>query len=144
LFNDCVYGLVHKLKAPLVLFFPSVVPQLMVNKIGGDFPSSYVGNLFLGLPNDMNFFQRMINFGVNIATDLILEFYYEPYMANIYREKLHDPSLPSVKEIMGNASLLLSNGHFSITGHKPYLPDVIDVGGMHSRPARPLPKVSHK
>lgn len=47
----------------------------------------------------------------------------------------------TVSEILGNASLVLSNGHFSITSPKPYYPDFIDVGGIHSRPAKPIPKV---
>lgn len=44
--------------------------------------------------------------------------------------------------ILANTSLILSNDYFSITEPKPYYPDVIDVGGIHSRPAKPVPKVS--
>jgi len=143
MFNDCVYGLVHKLNLPMVLFFPTSVPQMLVSKIGGDFPSSFVGNIFLGLPNEMTFSQRFVNYGANIALELVLRLYYEPFIAKVYREALGDPTIPSISEIIGErTSLILSNGHFALSGGKPYLPDIVDVGGIHSRPAKPLPKVN--
>lgn len=61
-------------------------------------------------------------------------------MSSLYREKLGQ-DIPTASEVLGNASLILSNGHFSLARPRPYLPDVIDVGGIHSHPAKPLPKV---
>jgi glucuronosyltransferase len=141
-FNDCALGLIWKLQAPLVLFFPSVVPSFLVSKIGGHFPPSFNPNFALGYPFQkvMTFYQRFLNFGVTILMDLIIDFYYEPKMTAIYREKLGN-DVPTVSEILANTSLILSNSHFSLNGHKPYLPDVIDVGGIHNHPSQPLPKV---
>lgn len=62
-------------------------------------------------------------------------------MEQLYREKL-GADIPGVIEILNNVSLILSNGHFSLNKPKPYLPDVVDVAGIHSRQAKPLPKVS--
>jgi glucuronosyltransferase len=39
-----------------------------------------------------------------------------------------------------NASLVLSNSHFTLNYPRPLLPEVIDVGGMHCRPSKPLPQ----
>lgn len=66
LFNDCVLGLVHRLKAPLVLFMPIGAPNFLVSKIGGHLPPSFVSNVFLGYSDEMTFYQRMMNFGTNI------------------------------------------------------------------------------
>jgi glucuronosyltransferase len=140
-FNDCAYGVVHKIKAPLVLFAPTSVAGFLVNKVGGYFPTSFVPNIFLGYSDEMTFVQRFINFGTNLAIESVLRLYYEPAMTDVYRRKLNDPNIPDVREIAGNASLILSNGHFSLSGPKPFLPDVVDVGGIHSVPAKPLPKV---
>lgn len=69
----------------------------------------------------------------------ILKFYYEPAMSAIYKEKLgHD--IPSVNEILAEqTALLLNNGHFALHGPKASSPDVVDVGAIHSRLAKPLP-----
>jgi glucuronosyltransferase len=112
----------------------------MASKIGNHFPPSFVSNIFLGLPSEMIFFERMKNFGATVIQDLILKFYYEPHMTKLYRKELGQ-DIPTISEIMANASLILSNGHFSLSSHKPYLPNIIDVGGIHSQPAKPLPKV---
>lgn len=141
LFNECVFGIVHRLKAPLVLFFPTSVPSFVAGKIGNYFPPSFVSSPFLGYGDDMTFTERFISYGLDVFMDLVLRLYYEPKMEAIYREKLGQ-DVPSVSEILGeHVSLLLSNGHFALSRPKPYLPDVVDVGGIHSHPAGPLPKV---
>jgi hypothetical protein len=76
----------------------------------------------------MTFLQRFLNFGMTLVIEALLKFYYEPYMTALYREKLGQDDIPTVSEILANASLILSNGHFSLSGPRPYLPDVIDVG----------------
>jgi len=140
-FNDCSLGLVHKLGAPFVMFAPTSVPSFLANKIGNSFPTSFVPNTFLGYSDEMTFSQRFVNFGVDLMIESILRFYYEPAMTEVYRDKLNDPKIPPVRNILANASLILSNGHFAVSGPKPYLPDIVDVGGIHSNPPKPLPQV---
>jgi UDP:flavonoid glycosyltransferase YjiC (YdhE family) len=82
----------------------------------------------------------MVNFAATGAMTVIQDFYFKPKMEQIYREKLGDPNLPSVNQILSNASLILSNSHFSLSPPKPFLPEIVEVGGMHCRPAQPLPK----
>ncbi|CAG7734507.1 unnamed protein product, partial [Allacma fusca] len=36
--------------------------------------------------------------------------------------------------------MMLVNSHFSINRPRPTLPDVVDIGGVHCRAGRPLPK----
>ncbi|KAG0710470.1 UDP-glucuronosyltransferase 2B14 [Chionoecetes opilio] len=52
----------------------------------------------------------------------------------------HFPDLPPLLEIERNQSLTLMNTHFSITTPVPLLPSQVEVGAMHCRPAKPLPK----
>lgn len=40
-------------------------------------------------------------------------------------------------------SMVFGNNHFTINHPRPALPDIIEVGGMHTRPPKPLPKVLH-
>lgn len=140
MFNDCALGLVHRLKAPMVLFSPVGVAGFLASKVGAHFPPAFHPNLFLGFPEEMSFYQRFVNFGFNVMFEGILRFYFEPAMAEIYRNALGD-DIPSVTEIISNqGALVLSNGHFTLHRPKPYYPDIVDVGGIHSKPAKPLPK----
>lgn len=144
MFNDCILGLIYRLQAPLVLFTPTVIPSIIVEKVGGNFPSSLNPNFILGYSNPMNFMERFKNFGVDLMATAYWNFIYEPKMEQVYREKLGN-DIPSVSEIFADqTSLVLSNGHFSLSGPNPYYPDVIDVGGIHSKPAKPIPKVHIK
>ena len=52
------------------------------------------------------------------------------------------PELPPLLEMEANVSLSLINSHFSFRKPLPFLPNQIEVGGMHCRPAKPLPKVT--
>jgi len=145
LFNDCVMGMVHKLNAPMVLFTPTGISPSIAQVVGSYFPPSFSPNFMLPYSPEMTFPQRFISFGLDLVMNAYVHFYWFPRSAQIYREKLNDSSIPSVMEVFSEkTSLILSNGHFSLTGHRPYLPDIVDVGGIHSRPAQPLPKVNYR
>ena len=47
-----------------------------------------------------------------------------------YIHNLPQP-VPSLYELQGNASLILLNGHFSFDTPTAYLPNVVEVGGVH-------------
>lgn len=138
--NECVLAFLYRLQLPFVLFTPVTIHSMLVDRIGGHFPPAITPNIMLSYPEEMTLLQRMTNFGVNTIMELYWEFVYTRNVASIYRKKLGQ-DVPSVNELMSKTSLVLSNGHFSLTGPKPYFPDVVDVGGIHSRPAKAIPKV---
>jgi hypothetical protein len=47
-----------------------------------------------------------------------------------------------MNQLLYRPSLILTNGHFSVTGVRPLLPNTVEVGGMHCIPAKSLPTVS--
>ncbi|XP_064112825.1 UDP-glycosyltransferase UGT5-like isoform X5 [Macrobrachium nipponense] len=53
---------------------------------------------------------------------------------------VHFPDLPPLLELERNQSLVLMNSHFSTDLTVPLLPFQVEVGGMHCRPAKPLPE----
>ncbi|OXA63768.1 UDP-glucuronosyltransferase 1-6 [Folsomia candida] len=130
--NECALGLVYKLGSHLVLFSPAGAPNYVTKLIGSHQPFSFASHFFLGYSDEMSFAQRFVNFGFNVLFDLQMEWVYQPAMTRIYREELNDDSIPDVGEIMGNADLILSNSHFSLSGHRNHLPGVVEVGGIHS------------
>jgi len=144
IFNECAAGYVHKFNTSLILISSASASSWILRYTGGSSLPSLIPNVFTDYTHQMNFFQRTINFITEVSTTLIHSYYFIPKMEAIYRQKLNDAHIPSVHEILGNASLILSNGHFALRSPKPLLPDVIEVAGMHCRPANPLPKVKAK
>lgn len=59
--------------------------------------------------------------------------------ANALIRQRFGPGLPSTEEMVRSTSLMLVNQHYSLSGPKPLPPNVIEVGGVHMRPAKPLP-----
>lgn len=47
--------------------------------------------------------------------------------------------LPSVEELFRNISLILTNTHRSTSKPRPQMPGIINVGGAHIKPPKPLP-----
>lgn len=69
-----------------------------------------------------------------------------PYLRNhlvlnklegVVQRVLGDPSV-SLAELEKNVSMVLVNSHYSLGHPRPLMPNVVEVGAMHCRPARPL------
>ncbi|XP_068217267.1 UDP-glycosyltransferase UGT5-like isoform X3 [Palaemon carinicauda] len=84
------------------------------------------------------------------------DMYQVPHVKELYRRRkeydiiiidhlfheidIHFPDLPPLLDIEKNQSLVLLNSHFSTGLTVPLLPSQVEVGGMHCRPAKPLPE----
>lgn len=47
--------------------------------------------------------------------------------------------LPTVEELVNNISIILVNSHRSIAPPRPLMPGIINIGGSHIQPTKPLP-----
>jgi glucuronosyltransferase len=138
LFNECLYGFIHKLNASVILYQQAGVITWTADNLGTPSPPSFVPNSMVAATDRLSFLTRLRNF-IHIGLDnLILHLYYYPLIEKLYRDILNDPSIPPVTEIEKNASLMLSNSHISFNQPRPMLPDIIEVGGMHLVPAKPV------
>jgi len=130
--NSCAAGFIYKLNTSLVLL--SLVQ-------GTEWVLSPVGGVLNTASTDSSFWHRL----KNIWTKIVFSYYdsaHKEMSAKLYRDKLGDPTLPSVNTILANASLVLSSGHFSLNTPRQYFPDVVDVGALHCHSPKPLPAVS--
>ncbi|XP_076244173.1 UDP-glucosyltransferase 2-like isoform X2 [Calliopsis andreniformis] len=75
------------------------------------------------------FFNRLNNFWSTYLT--IQQFYYyTSFQTEIVRKHL-DQNLPDIRELEKKVSLIFMNGHFSLTGVKPIIPGIVELGGLH-------------
>lgn len=142
LFNECLYGLVYKLNTTAVIYTQTSVPTWIADNLGSPNPPSHTSSMLVGYEERMNLRERMFNAFRSIFDWAIMNYYYFPAMEAIYRNAFNDPNLPGIKEIERNASIVLMNSQISFNSPRPYLPDMIEVGGLHLVPPKPVePKV---
>lgn len=60
------------------------------------------------------------------------------------QRKLYKKYFPNARktldEIIAKPSIVFMNSHFSTSAPRPYLPNMIEVGGIQIKPVKPLPK----
>lgn len=138
--NGCSVGMVHALQAPHIYLITMPGMNAMVQKTGLYFPPSFVPNSFAPFSDRMSFKERVLNFIAEYFMIINAKLSWNHYLSKMYQDHLGE-DFPTINEIDKNVSLILMNSHFSMTYPRPLLPDVVEVGGMHTRPGLPLPKV---
>ncbi|XP_043428481.1 UDP-glucuronosyltransferase 2C1-like isoform X1 [Prionailurus bengalensis] len=101
-------------------------------------PSSYVPGITSGLTDRMTFVQRLENWLLYIVTDIMFLYFVFPEWDGYYSKALGKPA--TLCEIMGKAEMWLIRTYWDIEFPYPYLPNIEFVGGLHCKPAKPLPK----
>jgi len=132
-------GFAHRFKAPLALISP-FQPNLWMNfPVGNPEPPSYIPDTFLVLTDRMTFTERLTNTVFTWINELFYKCLYLPAQDRLMRKYFGD-DLPPLKNIIKNTSLILVNHHFSLAFPRPYVPNMVEVAGMHIKPLKPLPK----
>ncbi|CAL8110077.1 unnamed protein product [Orchesella dallaii] len=136
--NHFVLGIVHKMQAPHMYVATMPALNAQVEKFGLYFPPSFVPCSFAAFSDRMNFKERVVNFVAEHFITVATQLSWVPYLSKLYQDHLGS-DVPNTYEIDKNVSLLLMNSHFSLTYPRPLMPDVVEVGGLHTRPSKPLP-----
>lgn len=110
-------------------------------KVGNPSPASYIPEPLLGFSPKMTFLERVENTLFGLAGDILFRAYYLDKQDKVMKKYFGD-HLPHVENIIKNTSLILVNHHFSLAFPRPYLPNMIEIGGYHINPPKPLPAVS--
>ncbi|XP_043762519.1 UDP-glucuronosyltransferase 2B4-like [Cervus elaphus] len=137
--GPCGELLAEVLKVPLVysLYFS---PGYLVEKRSGrlSFPPSYVPVMLSELSDHMTFMERVKNMIYVLYFDYWFQMYNEKKWNQFYSEVLGRPT--TLVELMGKAEMWLIRNYWDFSFPRPRLPNVEFVGGLHCKPAKPLPK----
>jgi UDP:flavonoid glycosyltransferase YjiC (YdhE family) len=140
LFSESYLGLAHHFGAPVILLHTLGSTPVLNKIIGNTAPPSYVPSLnsFSQTSTEMTFFQRVRN-TLHIWYNYVINF---PKMENLQQELLskHFPEAPSLQELLTNVSLVFVNSHYSIESPRPYVPNMIQIGGFHVEEPKQLPQ----
>ncbi|XP_021557981.1 UDP-glucuronosyltransferase 2A1 isoform X4 [Neomonachus schauinslandi] len=105
------------------------------------FPPSYVPAILSELTDQMSFTDRVRNFISYHLQDYMFDTLWKSW-DSYYSEALGRPT--TLCEIMGKAEIWLIRTYWDFEFPRPYLPNFEFVGGLHCKPAKPLPKVLWK
>ncbi|XP_042534083.1 UDP-glucuronosyltransferase 2A1 isoform X4 [Dipodomys spectabilis] len=102
------------------------------------YPPSYVPAILSELTDQMSFADRVRNFISYHLQDYIFETLWKQW-DSYYSTALGRPT--TLCETMGKAEIWLIRTYWDFEFPRPYLPNFEFVGGLHCKPAKPLPKV---
>uniref|UniRef100_A0AC11AWS8 Uncharacterized protein n=1 Tax=Ovis aries TaxID=9940 RepID=A0AC11AWS8_SHEEP len=137
--GPCGELLAELLKIPFV-YSHYTSPGHIIEKNSGrlPFPPSYVPVMFSELSDRMTFMERVKNMLYTLYFDLFFTAYDNKKWNPFYSEVLGRPT--TLSETMGKAEMWLIRSYWDISFPRPRLPNVEFVGGLHCKPAKPLPK----
>uniref|UniRef100_A0A0J9YU36 Predicted gene 43638 n=1 Tax=Mus musculus TaxID=10090 RepID=A0A0J9YU36_MOUSE len=128
-----------KLGIPFVYtlrFSPAFTVERHCGKIPA--PISYVPAALSELTDQMSFGERVKNIISYSLQDYIFKTYWGEWNS-YYSKVLGRPT--TLCETMGKAEIWLMRTYWDFEFPRPYLPNFEFVGGLHCKPAKPLPKV---
>ncbi|XP_071185150.1 UDP-glucuronosyltransferase 2A1-like [Salvelinus alpinus] len=111
----------------------------MWERLCGQMPSppSFVPGAMIKLTDEMSFTERLLNLLFYVSQDMMAYGYWQDIDA-YYSEIRGKPS--TYCEVMGQADLWLIRTYWDFDYPRPFLPNFKFVGGIHCKPAKPLPE----
>ncbi|KAK2901799.1 hypothetical protein Q8A73_011545 [Channa argus] len=101
-------------------------------------PPSFVPAALSKLTDKMDFSERLWNFLFYAVQDIVLDNTYWKVLDKYYSEIKGTPT--SACEMMSRADIWLMRTYWDFDFPRPLLPNFKFVGGIHCRPAKPLPE----
>ncbi|KAK5642054.1 hypothetical protein RI129_008221 [Pyrocoelia pectoralis] len=138
LMNDAFHGFCAHFEAHCIISSPIPTSSWTNIQMGNVGPPSYVPELGSRFSSEMNFFERAYNF----LAYLFYTTWFHAYVVPLHNEIMHKyfTKVPHLYDIYYNVSLMLVNTHIAVHPPVPHLPNMIEIGGYHIKPPKPIPK----
>lgn len=143
---ECFAAFSHKYSAPLIMMSTRGTALRDDYYSGNPRPVAFVPDFTVPYSTDMTFFQRLHNTLRHIQIYILDNFYHYRKQQNVVDRHFVYPgseTMPPLSDILYNMSLVLVNSHFTTNVARPFVPKIIEVGGMHINQPRRLPQVSN-
>ncbi|KAI8044000.1 UDP-glucosyltransferase 2 [Drosophila gunungcola] len=135
-----LYALAQHFNATLVGFSSYGTDRKIDEHAGNISPISYNPLITSPRTDKMTFLERLENHYDALVEDIHRYFVHLPNMQKVYK-KYFPNAKKTMEEVVDSFSLILLGQHFSLSYPRPYLPNMIEVGGMQiSHNPKPLPE----
>ncbi|XP_053674610.1 uncharacterized protein LOC128724914 [Anopheles nili] len=139
--DDVFLGFADRFNCPVVGMSTFGVSSWVNSLTGSPQPLSYVPHPMTSFTDKMNFWQRLGNVLFTAFDETLLKFMCDPIQQQYYDEYFPNANRSLNEMRRHGVSLVLVNSHFSLSFPRPYLPNLIEVGGFHvNRNVNPLPE----
>ncbi|XP_016950388.1 UDP-glycosyltransferase UGT5 [Drosophila biarmipes] len=140
--SDAYYGFAAHFNAPIIGISTFGTDWNIDELVGNVSPLSYIPLVTAGLTDRMTFGERVTNFIDTTIAWLNYRLVHMPEQEKLYKKYFPVASKRvALTDLNRNFSLVLLNQHFSLSFPRPYVPNMIQVGGLHiSHKPAPLPK----
>ncbi|XP_014286425.1 UDP-glycosyltransferase UGT4 [Halyomorpha halys] len=132
----------HKYGAPVVSMVSSSMSPRISAAAGNSHPLAYIPNLKLKFTDHMTFWERAQNAFVGIV-ELFVDDYYGNKLSEKYGKEFSKytgfENLPSISKMQNNISLFLVDNDFSFSHPRPYLPNIVEFGGLSVKSGGEMP-----
>lgn len=144
-YQESMYMFSYKYKAPIIGISTMGFQQSIGASQGNPLVVPYMTHEFLNFGKKLTFCERVKNL-YSTTYDLFWRHFYlfpmHQKMAEEHFKKLPQP-LPQLEDIeRNNISMVFINTHFSYDLVRPYVPSILEIGGVHIKPAKKLPEVN--
>ncbi|XP_075461590.1 UDP-glucuronosyltransferase 2C1-like isoform X3 [Ascaphus truei] len=131
------------LGVPFVYTFRFSMANSM-ERLCGQLPSpfAYVPAAMMALTDNMSFVERLRNTMFYLFQDVLFYLMYANHWDEYYSDALGRPT--TFCETMGKAEIWLIRTYWDFEYPRPILPNFEFVGGLHCKPAKPLPEEMEK
>ena len=136
---ESLMGLAQHFDCPLIGVTTFGAVKWIDKFTGNQSPYSYVPQPFLHYTDKMTFPQRLHNTVFSILEHILFDFVHIPMQTKIYNQHFPKAKL-SFSEMIKTPAILLLNSHVSSSSARPYLPNLIEISGVHVEPVKQLPE----
>ncbi|XP_065219038.1 UDP-glycosyltransferase UGT5-like isoform X40 [Planococcus citri] len=136
--TDVTTAFASKFDAPLITVIPNVMLPWLSSRMGNPDNPAYVPNIISGYLEKMSFLERTWNTVLYVLSNTLYKYLTTRNDNEIVQK--YFKSVPPMEDIIGNTSLLFTASNSVINGPIPLVPGVVDIGGIHIKPAKSLPK----
>ncbi|KAL4091365.1 hypothetical protein QTP88_026067 [Uroleucon formosanum] len=142
-FQECTVALGHKYGAPVVSIIP-VAPWVFVSRHAAN-PSdfSYIKDFKLNAGKSIDFQSRLLNTLFGLYSLFIEPNTYIPQLEKLMDTYFQYPgyeSRPTMVEMLENISLSLIDSDVAILSPRPYVPNFIEIPGIHIQHTKKISK----
>ena len=127
--SESLLGFSHFYNAPVIGFLPIGGLPTLNRLTGNSWPTSYVPLAMTTFTDNMSFFERVANTMYDLGVSVLYNLFHLPYQKKLLKK--YFPEAPSLEELEENIDLMLVNSHVSLESPRPYLPNIVQIGGFH-------------
>lgn len=124
-------------KAPIISFNAVGSTFFITKHTNAPANPSYVPHVFLPYSSNMSFCERSINTAVSVFIDFFYNYIVTPVLHGLTKELL--PNSRSVWDILEDIDLYLVNSNIATESPRPYMPNMIQIGGFFMEDVEELP-----